>query len=114
MSEGHPIALSDTSEPEPDIAVVVGDIVRIVEAGDLPGPSDIALVIEVAQSSVSKDLGLKADLYRAAGIATYLVVDLTSDRFVLHERAGSGWRITAHAVTDPLRLELGGTVTLRL
>lgn len=114
ISEGHPVALSDISEPEPDIAVVVGDIVRMLETGDLPGPSDIALVIEVARSSLSKDLGPKADLYRAASIATYLVVDLHADRFVLHRRAQSEWEISDHPINEPLRLEIGETVTLRL
>lgn len=114
VSEGHPFALSDISEPEPDIAVVRGDILEILDRGDLPGPADVTLVIEVSHSSVAKDLGPKAALYLEAGIARYLVVDLTSERFVLHHRADTGWSIEVSALTEPLHIDIGDGVTLTL
>src|SRR5688572_23607500 len=46
------ITTSD-SEPEPDVAVVVGPAMRYVKHH--PGPADITLLIEVADSSLSHD-----------------------------------------------------------
>lgn len=62
------------SAPEPDIAWVVK---RDYTHGR-PEPSDVLLVIEVAASSLAYDTGEKADLYAAAGIGDYWVVDLES------------------------------------
>jgi len=59
------------SAPEPDIAWVV---CRDYTTGR-PTAADVLLVIEVAESSLAYDRGEKADLYAAAGIAEYWVVD---------------------------------------
>jgi Uma2 family endonuclease len=120
VSEGHPIALSDISEPEPDLAVIHGDIVGILDRGDLPRPADVALVIEVSHSSIAQDLSAKAELYRTAGISRYLVVDLTTQRFVMHRRSQdtdargpqSAWSVEISGMDDPLRTDIGSTVTL--
>src|SRR5579862_4532263 len=45
-----PIALSEESEPEPDIAVAKGEPGDFL--ADHPGPKDLVLVVEVADSSV--------------------------------------------------------------
>src|SRR6185503_9802871 len=62
-----PVALDEESEPEPDIAVVVG------EPRDYLGahPSHPALVVEVALASLALDRGGKASLYARAGVADY-------------------------------------------
>lgn len=70
-----PLALSDDSEPEPDIAVVTSDDYRHAH------PQQALLVIEVADSSLRKDRGVKAALYATAGVAELWVVDL-NDRSV--------------------------------
>lgn len=74
-----PIVVSDVSEPEPDITLtrIKPDDYR----SGLPRPSDIYLVIEVAESSLSFDRGRKADLYARAGIVEYWVVDAVNSRF---------------------------------
>ncbi len=41
-----------------------------------PLPDEVLLVIEVADSSLDYDSGEKADLYAAAGVADYWVVDV--------------------------------------
>src|SRR5947208_2789285 len=48
------------SEPEPDLAVVLGPAARY--RNNHPGPRDIALVIEVADSSLARDRDIKAAL----------------------------------------------------
>lgn len=60
------------SAPEPDIAwVVQRDYTQA-----RPTSADVLLVVEVASSSLAYDTGEKADLYAAAGIGDYWVVDL--------------------------------------
>lgn len=58
------------SAPEPDVVWYRRDA-----AGSHPNPSDVLLVIEVADTSASRDRGEKADLYAEAGIGDYWVVD---------------------------------------
>ena len=65
---------TDDSEPEPDLALVLGPASRY--AAKHPGPQDIALVIEVADSSLAHDRDVKARLYARARIATYWIVNL--------------------------------------
>ena len=65
-----PLAIADDSEPEPDVAIVAaGDYHRA-------HPTTALLVIEVADSSLSRDRR-KAVLYAAAGIPECWIVDLT-------------------------------------
>ena len=51
------------SAPQPDVALVNERDYR----AHRPGPEDVLLVIEVADSSLDYDRGEKADLYAAAG-----------------------------------------------
>jgi len=65
-------AASDISEPEPDLAIVAaGD-------HDLAHPAEAFLLIEVADSSLSKDRRVKGRIYAAAGVPEYWVVDVTA------------------------------------
>lgn len=65
---------TDDSEPEPDLAVVLGPAGRY--AANHPGPQDIALVVKVADSSLAYDRDVKGRLYARARIATYWIVNL--------------------------------------
>jgi Uma2 family endonuclease len=71
-------AASDDSEPEPDVAVLPpGDY-------DDGHPREAWLVIEVAESSLAKDLGPKARLYAASNAPEYWVVDLAAGAVHVH------------------------------
>lgn len=72
------VATAD-SQPEPDLAVVRGRARDYLDRH--PGPGDVALVIEVADSSLARDRGLKARVYARAGIPNYWIVNLV-DRHV--------------------------------
>ncbi len=66
-----PIVLGQTTDPEPDVAVVVG------KPGDYTShPTTAVLVIEIADASLNHDLTTKAELYATAGIADYWVLDV--------------------------------------
>jgi Uma2 family endonuclease len=69
-----PIILDDASEPEPDLALVMGTP-RDYERRH-PMPQDIGLLIEVSDSSVDIDLGQKSRLYAQARIPEYWVINL--------------------------------------
>jgi Uma2 family endonuclease len=72
--------------PEPDLTWVV----RHRYSRRKPGPEDVYLVIEVAETSLEYDLGDKAELYAAAGIRDYWVVDLSGGRVVVHRDPAEG------------------------
>lgn len=80
----QPISLLPISEPEPDGAVVRGGIDDYLDHP--PVASDVLCVIEVADSSLSIDLGPKLTAYAAAGIQQYIVADLVNNRVLVHER----------------------------
>jgi Uma2 family endonuclease len=62
------------SEPEPDIAVARGEDEDYVARH--PGPGDLALVVEVANTTLATDRGPKLAAYARAGIAVYWIVNL--------------------------------------
>lgn len=86
LESGHflgvetPIEL-ETSEPEPDLAVIRGDRRDFAERH--PGGSDCLLLIEVADTSLTKDR-LKAALYAAGGVPEYWIVDLAGRTIITH------------------------------
>ncbi|QYU69486.1 Uma2 family endonuclease [Leptolyngbya sp. 15MV] len=83
------VRLSDHDAPEPDI------VITDAPEGEGILPLDAAkLVIEVADSTLATDLGLKADLYAAAGVPEYWVVDVNEGRVLMHANPredGSGY-----------------------
>ena len=74
-----PLVLGQSTDPEPDLAVVAGQLMDYYAAH----PTTAALVIEVADSTLAFDTSDKASLYAAARIADYWVVDLVSKRLLI-------------------------------
>jgi Uma2 family endonuclease len=75
-----PLVLGQRSDPVPDLAVVTGS-----PRDYASNPTTALLVVEVADTSLDMDTGKKAQLYAAAGIADYWVIDLNS-RLVIVRR----------------------------
>ena len=73
-STQDPIYISESSEPEPDLAIVKGSISDY--ATRHPIPTDVVLIVEVADSTLKYDLTVKSSLYAEAGIPEYWVQDL--------------------------------------
>ena len=65
-----PLNLGSDSEPEPDAAVVAGNMDHYTDH-----PTEAILVVEIADSSLGFDRE-KAELYAAAGISEYWIVNL--------------------------------------
>jgi Uma2 family endonuclease len=79
-----PLAVSDDSEPEPDLAVVpAADYSRA-------HPRRALLVVEVADASLQKDRGIKAALYATAGVDEFWLVNLTERVVEVHRRPVAG------------------------
>ena len=102
------ITLSE-SQPEPDVAVVRGTH-RDYESHH-PFPSEVGLVVEVANSSLQRDTQDKTRVYATDAIPEYWVVDVVNRRLEVYS-APAGGAYTAHrtlAPGDTLPLTLDGT-----
>lgn len=67
-----PLDLGQTTEPEPDVAVVAGTRQQFAHAH----PTTALLIVEVSETTLTYDRGRKASLYARAGIADYWIVNL--------------------------------------
>lgn len=70
----NPLAINEYSEPEPDVSLLKlrQDFYRAAH----PGPQDVLLVVEVADTSLVSDLNAKIPLYAAADVAEAWLVNL--------------------------------------
>jgi Uma2 family endonuclease len=73
IQQEKPLPLRDDTEPEPDIAVIHGSL---DDYSDHPIASDAVLVMEIADSSIPYDKGIKASLYASANIPEYWLLDV--------------------------------------
>jgi Uma2 family endonuclease len=91
---GNPFALSELSEPEPDFLVAQPH----PDSYRTGHPATASLVIEVAQTSRRRDLGVKARLYAAADVPDYWVVDVERKEIVVHRdpTGGTFGTVTRH------------------
>ena len=69
---------TDGSQPEPDLVVVRGQ--PRDHAGRHPGAQDLAVVVEVANTSLAEDRAWKGSIYARAAIVTYWIVNLINSR----------------------------------
>jgi Uma2 family endonuclease len=89
-----PVSLDDESEPEPDLVVVPGLPADYRQSH----PERAALVVEVADASLSFDREHKGSLYARAGIQDYWIVNLVDHVLEVHRDPGPdplavyGWR----------------------
>jgi Uma2 family endonuclease len=96
-----PVVAARESEPEPDVLVApLGDYRHA-------HPSEAHCVIEVANSSVSKDRNIKAPLYAASGFREYWLVNVPEQVVEIFRAPGPeqyGQR-TRHGVGETIALE---------
>jgi Uma2 family endonuclease len=101
-----PVVLDDGSEPQPDIALV-----RRPWHGyphEHPGPDDIFLLIEVADTSLDFDRMVKLALYARAGIREVWIADLTTDVVFAHRAPFSGGYASTVRAETPAMLGAEG------
>jgi len=106
----QPIIAARESEPEPDVAIVpLGDYRRA-------HPDQALCVIEVANTSVSKDRNIKAPLYAASGFREYWLVNVPERVVeVFRDPAADGYRQRSrYGVGESLTLEAFPDVSVEL
>jgi len=114
VSIQNPVALDDTSEPQPD--VVISRLRDDFYATGHPGPADILLLVEVADSSLRFDRTVKLPLYARAGVGEVWIVSLVH-RVVDAYRgpAGDGYGgVTKHQRGEEVALVLAPETIVRL
>ncbi len=115
VSTQNPVRLDRLNEPQPDFAVF-RPRADFYEGGSRPGPADILLLIEVADSSLRFDRAVKLPMYARAGIVEVWIIDLKRRVLdVYRGPAGDGYRETAtHQPNDSVTLTLAPEITLQL
>jgi Uma2 family endonuclease len=107
------VTLND-SEPEPDFAIVRGE--ERTYRSRHPGPADIGLVIEVADSTLPGDRADKGRIYARAGIPSYWIVNLCDRQVEVYTNPSGPTPQPAYAqrvdyhVGDSIPLVLDGVV----
>lgn len=99
------------SEPEPDLAVVSGPEEKYFEHH--PRTSEVALIVEIANSSLEDDRLVKGRIYARAGFPVYWIVDLASRRIEEYTDPRRGktpaYQVkTVHSATDRVNVNLFG------
>jgi Uma2 family endonuclease len=79
---GGPVNLGKFSQPQPDLMLLK----RRADfySGKTPEASDVLLLIEVSDSSLAFDQGVKLNLYARYGISEHWVVDVEGSRVVAY------------------------------
>jgi Uma2 family endonuclease len=78
-----PLRTGVNEEPEPDVAVVVGDIRDTKTTGR---PRSALLVVDISITTLDFDLSEKAEIYAGAGIEEYWVMDVEARLLHVHRR----------------------------
>jgi Uma2 family endonuclease len=100
-----PLHVAANSVPQPDVAVTEGAADRDRH------PTTALLVVEVAVSSHGLDRGRKAELYAAAGVPEYWVVDVPGASVAVHrdpQPSGGYGTVTIHGGDDQLTPPVAG------
>ncbi len=87
----NPVRLGEHSEPQPDLALLRPR--ADFYASDLPTPSDVFLLVEVAETTVELDRRLKTPLYARSGIPELWLVDLDQETLTVYrDPTASGYK----------------------
>ncbi len=89
VSVQNPVRLNEYNEPQPDLAVIRPRDYR----ESLPEPDDVLLLIEVSDTTLAYDRGVKLSLYARAGIREVWIVDLPNETIARYTSASAdGYR----------------------
>jgi Uma2 family endonuclease len=83
VNQGHPVELSDGYKPQPDLTVLRGARARYRRR--TPEAADVALLVEVADSTYPEDAGEFLQRYAIEGIAQYWIVNIPGRRVELYQ-----------------------------
>ncbi|MBL8952346.1 MAG: Uma2 family endonuclease [Myxococcaceae bacterium] len=105
-----PVTLSNVSEPEPDGAIVRGAPRDFASAH--PTPEQVLVVFEVADSSLEYDRTTKQRLFAAAGIATYVIVNVQAECLEVFEEPNGNQYARTATLERGSKLALSGLIEI--
>jgi Uma2 family endonuclease len=111
INDQEPIT-TEESEPEPDLSIVRGERRHYVERH--PSASDLALVIEVADTTLQRDRTSKQRIYARAAIPVYWIINLAERQVEVYTNpSGTGVRVAYqqrhdYGATDRVPVLLAG------
>lgn len=80
VSVQNPVRLNEYAEPQPDVALIRARDYK----ESLPTPEDVLVLIEVSDTTLAYDRGLKLSRYAQAGIPEVWIVDLGGEKIEHH------------------------------
>jgi Uma2 family endonuclease len=83
-----PLRLNDFNEPQPDIALLKPR--KDCYGSRHPGPKDALLVLEISDSSLKYDRGVKLGIYARAGIRELWIADLRGSVLHVYRQPSAG------------------------
>jgi Uma2 family endonuclease len=93
VAKEDPIVASNASKPEPDLAVVRGVAEDYIERD--VAAADVALVVEIAVTSLSRDRTQRFRVYSASAIPFYWIVNLVDRQVEVYtDPAPAGYRLS--------------------
>ena len=91
VSVQNSLRLPPNSEPQPDLVLLREHMANIRTR--IAGPDDVLLVIEVADSSLAYDRGIKQRLYAKTRIPAFWIVNVSEENIESYQGAeGTGYR----------------------
>lgn len=86
-----PVRIPEFDEPEPDIAIVRGSEDDYQRRH--PEPADVAMVVEVSETTLNRDRGEKLIAYAKGRIPVYWIVNLVDDQVEIYtDPSSDGYR----------------------
>ena len=101
VAKEDPVVASDWSKPEPDLAIVRGTADDYLDR-DVTA-ADVALAIEIAESSLSIDQNEMARVYASSRISVYWIVNLVDRQLEVYTNPGPNGYQTSQILTASRR-----------
>ncbi len=101
IREEKPILIGRFWAPKPDLSILRGN--NMIYATQHPRPRDVALLVEVSDTSYHRDRGRKWRRYAAAGIPIFMIVRLKGPDTLIEVWTGPTGKGRASRYTDVVR-----------
>jgi Uma2 family endonuclease len=114
VAKEDPVVVSNWSKPEPDLAVVRGQAEDYI-AGDVTA-ADVALVVEIAESSLSADQEDMAQIYSSSVIPVYWIINLVDRCVEVYSEPDAAGYQSCQRITsgEEVRVVIGGVEVGRI
>jgi Uma2 family endonuclease len=80
----EPVRIPEFDEPEPDVAIIRGSDADY--RGRIPTADDVAMLVEVSETTLRQDRGKKRTAYAKARIPVYWIVNLVNRQVEVYTR----------------------------